>query len=133
MRPRIAIASAAMTCGLVFAAGCSGGSGTSVSIAEGMTFDPSSLTVKVGDTVTWTNDAKDAHTVTTEQDSLPAGAAYFASGGANTEEAAREGVAVGLIGEGQTYQMTFLTPGTYRYFCIPHESQGMRGSIVVEE
>ena len=114
--------------------GCSGdGGGSTVVMSEGMVFEPRELTVKVGDLVTWKNEAKDAHTVTAEEDSLPDGAAYFASGDANSEDAARGLVAEGLIGEGQTFATTFLTPGTYRYYCIPHESQGMRGTIVVEE
>ncbi|QBQ54317.1 plastocyanin/azurin family copper-binding protein [Nitrosococcus wardiae] len=31
---------------------------------------------------------------------------------------------------GGTYRHTFTVPGTYRYFCIPHEAQGMMGETV---
>jgi plastocyanin len=37
----------------------------------------------------------------------------------------------GDINPGQTFTHTFDTPGTYKYFCIPHEVAGMTGTIVV--
>jgi plastocyanin len=35
--------------------------------------------------------------------------------------------------EGDTFEHTFETAGTYDYFCIPHKSLGMVGRIVVDE
>ena len=96
-------------------------------------FDPSTYTVSVGDTVTWWNEGSQAHTVTARQGGLPAGARYWSSGGAGSEEQARDRLEQSLLTEGETYEVTFDEPGTYRYFCIPHESQGMKGTIVVEE
>ena len=58
---------------------------------------------------------------------------YFASGGADSEEAARDLIADSLIAEGETYELTLDEPGTYEYFCVPHEDSGMTGTIVVEE
>lgn len=109
-----------------------GGSGTTVAMSEGHRFEPQELTVSAGDTVTWTNDSSEAHTVTAYDDELPQGADYFASGGASDEDQARDEVADGLIDPDATFEVTFDEPGTYRYFCIPHESQGMVGTIVVE-
>lgn len=38
----------------------------------------------------------------------------------------------GTISEqGKTFKHTFETPGVYDYFCVPHESQGMIGSVIV--
>jgi hypothetical protein len=34
-------------------------------------------------------------------------------------------------GSGGTFSFTFEEPGTYDYFCIPHESLGMIGSVTV--
>ena len=34
-------------------------------------------------------------------------------------------------GSGGTFSFTFEEPGTYDYFCIPHESMGMIGSVTV--
>jgi plastocyanin len=38
----------------------------------------------------------------------------------------------GLIAEGESFSRKFDKPGTYRYFCIPHEGAGMVGTAVVE-
>jgi plastocyanin len=37
-----------------------------------------------------------------------------------------------LQGRGAVYEETFTTPGTYPYYCDPHCSMGMKGTIVVE-
>ncbi|RME57663.1 MAG: halocyanin, partial [Candidatus Dadabacteria bacterium] len=76
--------------------------------------------------VEWTNTSPIVHTVTADpkkatlEDStkLPKGAKPFNSG--NLEPNA-------------VFRHTFTVPGTYRYFCIPHEAAMMRGEIVVEE
>jgi plastocyanin len=34
-------------------------------------------------------------------------------------------------GSGGTFSFTFEEPGTYDYFCIPHEDLGMVGSVTV--
>jgi plastocyanin len=39
---------------------------------------------------------------------------------------------VEIANPGNTYQHTFTVPGTYRYFCQPHESNGMVGEVVVK-
>jgi plastocyanin len=115
----------------LLAAGCSG-SGNRVGMVDGQAFDPESLTVAPGDTVTFVNESEEAHTVTAYEDEIPEGAAYFASGGFDSESAARDGVGDGLVPSGESYEVTLDEPGTYRYFCIPHEGEPMRGTIVVE-
>jgi plastocyanin len=100
---------------------------------EGHRFSPSTLEVAVGEEITFENDGSESHTVTAVEESLPEGADYFASGGASTEEEARNAVEDGLISNGDTFTLTLNEPGTYRYFCIPHESQGMTGTIVVSD
>jgi plastocyanin len=39
----------------------------------------------------------------------------------------------GLISPGKDYSHTFTVPGTYKYFCIPHEAAGMVGTVVVSK
>lgn len=94
-------------------------------------FEPATATVDVGQTLTWRNaDAVD-HTVTAYEDELPDGADYFASGGFDSETAARNELSRGLVAPGDTFEHTFETAGTYEYFCIPHEGSGMVGTVQV--
>jgi plastocyanin len=102
-------------------------------MVPGHRFDPETITVSVGDAVTWRVRTDEPHSVTAYEESLPEGAEYFASGGFSSEEDARANVADGLLREGDSFEVTFQTAGTYEYFCIPHESDGMTGTVVVEE
>lgn len=116
-------------------AGCSalgGGNDSTVAMTDDLAFDPERLTVDAGTTVTWTNDGSVPHTVTAFEDRIPNDAAYFASGGFESEQAARNGMSGGLVEEDESYEHTFETTGTHRYFCIPHEGSGMTGTVVVE-
>ncbi|MWG35377.1 copper-binding protein [Halomarina oriensis] len=117
-------------------AGCSSNSNpdgtTRVSMNEDFAFDPKRLTVSAGTTVRWVNDSDVGHTVTAYGDRIPTEAAYFASGGFESERAARNDVSGGLLATGDTYEHTFDITGTYEYVCIPHESSGMTGTVTVE-
>ena len=79
--------------------------GNSVSI-ENFSFSPATLTVKVGDTVTWTN--KDTATHIIKADSF------------TSTSLQQNGV----------YTFTFTTKGTFVYSCSIHPS--MKGTIIVE-
>lgn len=99
-------------------------------------FRPKRLEVNVGDTVVWKNTSARTHTVTCYGGRHPDGAAYFASGGFDSESAARtawQSSRDGGIAEGDTYEHTFRTPGEYTYFCIAHERTGMTGTISVTD
>jgi amicyanin len=76
---------------------------------DNFTFNPPTLTVKAGTTVTWTN-----------KDDIPHGIA--ASG--NTIKRSN------ALDTDDKYSFTFTTPGTYQYFCYIHPH--MTGTIVVE-
>jgi plastocyanin len=69
-----------------------------IEIGDGF-FSPASLTVAVGDTVTWTNADDSPHTVT-------------ASGGAFDS---------GNLDGGQTFSHTFEEAGTFTYVCLYHD------------
>ena len=108
-------------------------SGThTVEMTDDLVFDPDEVTVSVGDTVVWENVGVVGHTVTAYADRIPADADYFASGGFDAEEAARSGYPDGDVPGGETYEHTFEVPGTYEYFCVPHEAADMVGTVVVE-
>ena len=87
-------------------------------------FEPQAVTIKVGDTVTWTNTQLVAHTVTCDpakarlpgSAALPAGAAVFDSGELNQD---------------QTFKHQFTVKGEYKYFCILHEEMKMIGTVTV--
>ena len=120
-------------------AGCLGGGSAAQEYDVGMSakaFHPPQIEVTPGTTVTWLNTSKQGHTVTAYGQSLPADAAYFASGGFESEQAAREAWGSGNGGtlfEGQSFEHTFEVAGEYAYFCIPHERGGMVGTVVVGE
>lgn len=127
-------------CALVILAACAGCSSETegsvaaeVKMTDDFMYEPDPLTISVGETATWINDSSQSHTVTAYEEKLPEGADFFASGGATSEEQARSDLEDGLIDEGETFEVTFNEPGTYTYFCIPHESQGMIATVVVEE
>lgn len=72
-------------------------------------FNPSTLTVSAGTTVTWTNEDPTIHTVTSDS--------------SNELDS-------GQIPSGQSYSHTFNTPGTFSYHCSIHTS--MKAQVVVE-
>ena len=108
------------------------GEETLVEMTDGLKFEPREVTISVGDTVVWKTTGAVAHSATAYEADLPDGAAYFASGGFETEAAAREAYPDGgSVAAGETYSHTFETAGEFPYFCIPHES-GMVGTVIVE-
>jgi len=70
-------------------------------------YDPTAVTIAVGDSVIWRNSGQVAHTVTSE-------VRIFDSGS---------------IAAGNSYELIFRTPGTYYYYCTIHPQ--MRGRVVV--
>ena len=116
-------------------AGCIGGqssTGRTVDMTDDFGFDPETVTVETGTTVTWTNASDVGHTVTAYGDGIPADAAYFASGDFESERAARNRVNEGIVTPDEEYKHTFEASGTYEYYCVPHESSGMVGTVQVE-
>lgn len=96
-----------------------------VRMTDDMRFVPRTVRVKAGGKVTWRNTSSVPHTVTADPKlandaahvRLPGGASPFNSGN---------------IAGGESYTRAFEVSGTYTYFCIPHEGQGMIGTIIVD-
>jgi plastocyanin len=114
-----------------------GGGDAAVFVAR---FQPSTIAVSVGQTVTWTNpDSFTPHTVTFGN---VAGAPQNASGTDRPGHATisanppAPGVNSGFIGAGRPlgtdFSVTFTTPGTYQYICLLHVDLGMTGSVTVQ-
>ncbi|WP_049971560.1 plastocyanin/azurin family copper-binding protein [Haladaptatus cibarius] len=102
-----------------------------VEMTDSLVYEPESITVSPGTTVVWDNVGSVGHSVTAYEDEIPEEAGYFASGGFDSEQAARDAYPEGDIGGGEQYEHTFDVEGTYEYFCIPHESAGMVGTVEV--
>lgn len=100
------------------------GVAATVTMTPEFMFQPSNVSIRTGDTVEWRNKSLISHTVTADpakaenhgDASLPPGAEPFQSD---------------RIPAGGIYRHTFTTPGVYRYFCTPHEDEGMLGEITV--
>jgi plastocyanin len=98
-------------------------------------YAPEEVTVEVGDTVVWENTSSRGHTVTAYEGAIPDDAEYFASGGFDTESAAREAwhdEFGGRLETGDRFSTIFEVAGRYEYVCIPHETGGMYATVVVE-
>jgi plastocyanin len=120
--------------------GSDGGSGgewtqaDTVEMTDELAYEPKKVEVEAGTTLTFENVGSIGHTVTAYGDTVPDGASYFASGGYDSQQAAADAYNEnqgGNIPEGETYEVTLETTGTYEYYCIPHEMNGMVGEIKV--
>lgn len=76
-------------------------------------FSPTSLTIKAGTTVTWTNKTSAPHTVTSDDGKS------FDSGASNP-----------IAAQSGTFSFTFKTPGTFAYHCTFHPF--MKATIIVQ-
>jgi plastocyanin len=106
---------------------------STVEMTDELVYEPKRIQVEAGTTVTWDNVGNIGHTVTAYQEEIPSDDAYFASGGFDSLEAATDGYSdgEGNVTGGNSYEHTFETTGTYKYYCIPHEMNGMVGFVKV--
>ena len=74
---------------------------------QGMVFNPATITVAAGTTITWTNKDAAAHTVTSTTNDFNSGS----------------------LGTNKTFSFTFATAGTYPYYCTFHPT--MTASVTV--
>ncbi len=80
-----------------------------VEAADGNVFEPATITINVGDTVTWRNTDDVPHTSTSDDGVWDSGA----------------------LAPGEEFSFTFEEAGTFPYFCEFHP--GMEGTVVVQE
>jgi plastocyanin len=85
-----------------------GQSATVEVVMKDIKFVPDSLTIKVGQTVTWVNQDNATHDVVATQGEFKSD----------------------LFGKGQSFSFTFSKAGTYPYYCSVHPT--MKGTIVVQ-
>ena len=95
-------------------------------------FEPSNLTIRVGDVVEFVNVNGFPHNVQFEPGKIPAGAADVL----NRAMANRMGPLASpmFTQPNQTYRISFAgaPAGTYDFFCLPHKALGMTGRITVQ-
>ena len=109
---RFLLAAAGALAATLFAAGCGGTSTsepvatTEVSMAKSYRFEPETIQIETGQTVTWTNDDNFTHTVQVD------------------------GQKDHKLGRGERVSITFEEPGTYQYVCTLHR-QDMDGEVIV--
>jgi len=111
----------AVLVGILLVAGCTQSSGNppvatkEVKISN-FAFVPQAITIKAGDTVTWTN-----------EDSVP----HDVASNPHPTHTDLPGLRSGELQKGQSYNFTFTQAGTWGYHCHLHPS--MAGTVVVEE
>ena len=95
-------------------------------MTNSLVFTPPKVTISVGETALWRNSSGVQHAATADRNKvakpenmhLPDGAEPFDSG---------------TLKPGEEWTHTFEVSGRYQYVCLPHESAGMIGEVVVEE
>lgn len=112
MRRLLQLATLSLVALLVFAPSAWAQQGQEVTVRmEDNFFDQANITVEPGTTVTWVQSGNNPHTTTSYDGLWDSGMIEGGSGG--------------------TFSFTFEEPGTYDYYCIPHEDLGMTGSVTV--
>ena len=114
MRRRVLLPAVVVLAATAFAAGC-GGTGessqpvatTEVKMVKSYRFDPKTIEIEAGQTVTWTNEDNFTHTVEVD------------------------GQEDHKVDQGDSVEIRFDEPGTYDYVCTLH-SQDMDGTVIVK-
>ena len=99
--------------------------GAEVHLSDLERYVPDTVRIRAGQAVLWINGSNLVHTVTDDpavavrpaDAALPTGAPAFDSG---------------ALKPGMVFEHVFRVPGVYRYFCVPHEQDGMVGTVIVQ-
>lgn len=93
-----------------------------VAVGDGLAFDPDAFEISVGDTVLW-EWVGAGHNIKYDDGAVPA----------DTDWTGTEGSRTTTYGEGHAHWHTFEAAGEYAYYCVPHQSNEMRGQFTVVE
>lgn len=85
--------------------------------AGALVFEPASLTVAKGESITFVNNAGFPHNVVFDEDEVPEGV--------NAEAISHEDY---LNAPGETFSIKLDAAGSYSYYCEPHQGAGMAGA-----
>jgi plastocyanin len=78
-------------------------------VIRNFNYAPKTITIKAGQSVTWTNEDAVAHTATSDDGTWDTGS----------------------VAKGESKSVTFANPGTYKYHCTPHPF--MTAEVVVTQ
>lgn len=100
--------------------------------SSGYSFQPSTVRIKVGQSVKFVTVSGGPHNVTFDQQDIPEGAAPALDQDMPRQQAKLTGPLV--TNPDDSYVITFkdAKPGVYKFYCLPHQSLGMQGTITVE-
>ena len=88
-----------------------------------LVFEPATVTVSKGDTVTWENNKMAPHNVIFDENNVPGGKAV-------ADKLTNKQL---TFSPGESYSSTFdVEPGEYTYYCAPHRGAGMVGKVIVQ-
>jgi len=110
---------------------------------QGQDFYPRTITINVGDTITWTKNVVLEHTVSflsgakpplpftpqPDQRVLVTPSVAFPQGGKTYDGTGMASSGI-IQAAGKTYTLTFTKPGRYTYLCLLHP--GMEGTVIVQ-
>ncbi|CAI5964565.1 unnamed protein product [Closterium sp. NIES-65] len=85
-----------------------------------LAFVPKVSNVKAGEEITFKNNAGFPHNIVFDEDEVP--------GGVDADAISHPDL---LNAPGETFTVKLTAPGTYEYYCEPHQGAGMVGQIVV--
>ncbi|NJL54797.1 plastocyanin [bacterium] len=91
-----------------------------------LVFEPSAITVKPGDTVTWVNNKMAPHNVIFDPANMPGDKAM-------ADKLSHDQL---TFAPGENYSTTFtddMPAGTYTYYCAPHRGAGMVAKVTLEK
>jgi plastocyanin len=95
-----------------------------VNMTDANQFQPATITIPRGSTVNWSNTSQTVHSVTDDASKAATASDAVLPSGAQPWDS-------GFLNPAATFSRTFDTPGSYTYFCIPHEALGMIAKITV--
>lgn len=96
-----------------------------VKVGAGLAFSPQHLTIGAGQTVRWEWSSDFHNVVSGDIVTCVADGLFCSPSNSNC-------ASTPTSNQGTVYERTFDTLGTFPYFCAPHCSSGMTGSVTVQ-
>ena len=127
VRENVMKMAAASAAGVALASSTLVGSAAAIEILMGsndgaLVFIPKEFSVAAGEPIVFKNNAGFPHNIVFDEDAVPSGVDV------STLSMGEEDL---LNAPGQTYTIKLEKPGTYSFYCSPHQGSGMSGTVTV--